>query len=276
MFGFTRFFMALLLTFLLIMTSISFSSFSMGEIRFEMEVNKRSIIVGENVEITLSLRNVGNQTVTIDYTPPLFDIICCSPDGYRYKWSDDKVFIQVFLRLTLRPGENYSTTIEWNLYRYENGEYYPPRPGTYQLYGVCIYTGQMCGPFNVTVKPVSSLRLKTDKYIYLLGENITIILENIGNRTVDIGGYPAWQILTYPEEKPVFPKIFAFLAWSLEPGQSDVFVWNQYDEFENKFVKPGTYIVKDTQGCNVFALFEIVADPPAESGACGSRPQLCR
>ena len=156
------------------------------------------------------------------------------------------------------------------------GEYYPPKPRTYQLYGIAIPVGLMCSPINVTVKSTHNLRLRTDKHVYLLGENVTIILENIGNSTVDIGGYPAWQILTYPEEKPVFPEVYALLAWNLEPGQSDVFIWNQYDEFNDRFVKPGIYIVKDTQGWNIYTIFEIVADPPAHGGACGSKPPLCR
>ena len=129
---------------------------------------------------------------------------------------------------------------------------------------------------NVTVKSAQNLRLRTDKHVYLLGENVTIILENIGNSTVDIGGYPAWQILTYPEEKPVFPEVYALLAWNLEPGQSDVFIWNQYDEFNDEFVKPGVYIVKDTQGWNTYTIFEIVANPLAHGGAHRSLLPLCK
>ena len=146
------------------------------------------------------------------------------------------------------------------------GEYYPPKPGTYQPYGIAIPVGLMCGPINVTVKSAYNLRLRTDKHVYLLGENVTIILENISNSTVYIGGYPAWQILTYPEEKPVFPKVYYLLAWNLEPGQSDVFIWNQYDEFNDRFVKPGVYIVKDMQGWNIYTIFVIVANPLAHGG----------
>jgi len=156
------------------------------------------------------------------------------------------------------------------------GEYYPPKPRTYQLYGIAIPVGLMCSPINVTVKSAQNLRLRTDKHVYLLGENVTIILENIGNSTVDIGGYPAWQILTYPEEKPVFPEVYALLAWNLEPGQSDVFIWNQYDEFNDRFVKPGIYIVKDTQGWNIYTIFEIVANPLAHGGAHRSLLPLCK
>lgn len=102
------------------------------------------------------------------------------------------------------------------------------------------------------------LVLETDKHVYVLGENVTIILQNIGNKRVEIGGYPAWQIFTYPEEEPVYPMIFAFLAWDLDPGENDTFTWNQYNQFNESFCGPGTYIVRDTQGWNLSTYFKII------------------
>ena len=101
--------------------------------------------------------------------------------------------------------------------------------------------------------------LETDKCVYTLGENVTITLTNNGSERVDIGGYPAWQIFTYPGEEPVYPAIFASLAWYLDPGENDTFVWNQYNEFNHSFVKPGAYVVRDTQGWGLSAHFEIIA-----------------
>ncbi|MEM3700975.1 MAG: hypothetical protein QXL57_08975 [Candidatus Bathyarchaeia archaeon] len=60
------------------------------------------------------------------------------------------------------------------------------------------------------------LILGTDKDVYILGENISITLKNVGEEKVSVGGYPPWQIFTYPDEEPVYPKIFAFLAWFLD------------------------------------------------------------
>ena len=122
--------------------------------------------------------------------------------------------------------------------------------------------GMLTLAFNI--QPVKAdqnaqLLLETDKDIYLLGENAAIILTNIGNETIQIGGYPAWQIYTYPEEEPVYPAIFAWLAWALEPGENDTFTWNQYNQFNDSFCGPGTYVVKDLQGWGSSAYFEIVA-----------------
>jgi parallel beta-helix repeat protein len=101
--------------------------------------------------------------------------------------------------------------------------------------------------------------LETDKDTYILGENITIVLVNIGIKNVRIGGYPAWQICTYPEEQPVYPAIFAFLAWSLNPEENDTFIWNQYNQFNETFCSSGTYVVKDTQGWGLSAYFKIIS-----------------
>jgi hypothetical protein len=113
--------------------------------------------------------------------------------------------------------------------------------------------------FNVRQVSAAQLVLKTDKRVYMLGENVTIVLKNIGAERVDVGGYPAWQILTQPEDEPVYPKIFAFLAWGLNPGDNNTFTWNQYNEFTQSAAKPGKYVVRDTQGCGLSAYFDIVA-----------------
>jgi len=101
--------------------------------------------------------------------------------------------------------------------------------------------------------------LETSKDTYILGENVTIVLTNVGIETAHIGGYPAWQIYTYPEEQLVYPAIFAFLAWSLNPGENDTFVWNQYSQFNETFCSSGTYVVKDTQELGLSTCFKMIS-----------------
>lgn len=101
------------------------------------------------------------------------------------------------------------------------------------------------------------LSLETDKRFYVLGENVTITLTNIGNETVPFGGWPPWIIYTYPEWEPVYPAIFAFLAWDLDPGESETWTWNQNNEYNGTFVDPGTYIVQE-YNYNHTAFFTIV------------------
>jgi len=100
--------------------------------------------------------------------------------------------------------------------------------------------------------------LETDKDTYVLGENVKIILKNIGAETVWIGGWPAWMIYTYPEEEPVFPAIFAFLLWELAPGENDTITWSQYNQYTHSPVGPGMYVVRDINGWGLSAYFTII------------------
>lgn len=103
------------------------------------------------------------------------------------------------------------------------------------------------------------LLLETDKHIYRLGGNVIITLTNIGSQSVEILGYPAWQIFTYPEEEPVYPQDFAYLSWRLGPGENDTFAWNQHNEFTKDPVLPRMYVVRDTQAWNLSTHIEIIA-----------------
>lgn len=105
----------------------------------------------------------------------------------------------------------------------------------------------------------SQLLLETDKDTYMISEDVTIVLTNIGVETIWIMGYPAYQIYTYPKDEPVYPNIFLTLLWSLEPGENDTFVWNQYNAFTHTPVEPGMYVIRDNQGWGLSVYFEIVA-----------------
>lgn len=100
--------------------------------------------------------------------------------------------------------------------------------------------------------------LETDQSIYFLGDQVAIILKNVGTEAVDIGGYPPWTIYAYPEMEPVYPKYYQFLAWSLEPGENDTVIWDKHNAFTQSPVDPGVYVVIDDMGRGLSAYFEIV------------------
>jgi len=102
----------------------------------EIEVDKTVIHVGESINITLALKNVEADNVTITYSPPLFDVFYYSREGC-FRWSDGKYFILLVFSITLEPGQNYSETLQWNLHQFVHGKYFPPQPGTYYLQGIC-------------------------------------------------------------------------------------------------------------------------------------------
>lgn len=89
----------------------------------------------------------------------------------------------------------------------------------------------------------TQLLLETDKDVYNLWENVTITLTNIGDDTVMFGGWPPCIIYTYPYWERVYPEAIAYLAWDLDPGESETLSWNQYNEYNDTFVGPGRYVV---------------------------------
>ncbi len=117
--------------------------------------------------------------------------------------------------------------------------------------------------WGVDVKSISfsataaQMLLDTDRDIYFLGENVTIILKNVGAETVSIGGYPAWGVYTYPEEEHVFPMYYQWLLWSLEPGENDTITWDQYNPSTQSPADPGLYVVRDGKGWGLSAFFVI-------------------
>lgn len=141
---------------LLILTSIWTLSFGVYPVRcgadflLEIAVNKTVITVGESIDITLTLKNVGENSVKITFGPPFFDVWYCTPEEC-FRWSDGRCFVHVILDLVLEPGENHTETLQWDLYRYMDGEFYPPESGTYDLFGVAIWIGTVTESISITV-----------------------------------------------------------------------------------------------------------------------------
>ena len=125
-----------------------------GSLLLEIEVSETVFVIGEEINITLTLTNIGNSTETITYAPPLMDAYYYTSDGDCVRWSDDKVFIQIVdMKLILEPGESHTDILQWNLYKFEWPEYYPPEPTTYDLNGVS-WPGLSC---SIEVRPVWNL-----------------------------------------------------------------------------------------------------------------------
>ena len=143
------------------------------DLLLEMNVNKNVVTIGEKINITLTLKNVGETNVTITYTPPLFDVYYHTPKGC-FRWSDGMYFILMELQFTLKPGENYSEPLQWDLYQFVNREYHPPKPGNYYLLGICYPTGIMTS-FSIAV---------------------TLIELPVGGYSLPIKGYTATKPLT--------------------------------------------------------------------------------
>lgn len=103
------------------------------------------------------------------------------------------------------------------------------------------------------------LQLTTNKSVYVLGEEVTITLENVGNEYREIGGWPCVIIYTSPASEPVWPWVFATLLWGLAPGESETWIWNQTIYYPRSYAEPGMYVVNDMLGLGLSAEFEITS-----------------
>lgn len=113
----------------------------------EMEVSNTTITIGEEINITLVLKNVGNTTFTQTYShapAPEFNTYYIAPSAWGFYYPlYGGIVIPVETDVTIAPGENITRRYEWDLYSqqdYPAELYYPPPPGSYKLYGWCDLT----------------------------------------------------------------------------------------------------------------------------------------
>jgi len=101
----------------------------------------------------------------------------------------------------------------------------------------------------VTANPTKRLLLRTDKSLYLRHEPVRIIVTNVGDEPVDLLNYwipgpcPDWFRILNEAEKEVYPVIHHYDIWTLYPGGTEVWVWDQKDGYGN-LVPTGTYTVE--------------------------------
>jgi hypothetical protein len=112
----------------------------------EMEVSNTTITIGEKINITLVLKNVGNTTFTRTYShapAPVFNAYYFTPSDWVFKYDPyGGIWIPWIVDVIIEPGANITTTLKWDLYKqdFSTGLRYPPPPGNYNLYGCCDLT----------------------------------------------------------------------------------------------------------------------------------------
>lgn len=112
----------------------------------EMEVSNTTITIGEEINITLVLKNVGNTTFSAtfpDGPEPQFNSYYFAPSDIVFCHPYPPLFwVPVITDVIIEPGENITRTLEWDLYKedFYTGLRYPPPPGNYNLNGWCDLT----------------------------------------------------------------------------------------------------------------------------------------
>ena len=110
-----------------------------GDLGLSATLDKVVLFAGDIIEICLTLSNNGNKNITFWIGPPFFDVYLYDPnDNLVARWTEGRAFPEHIMEIVLKPGENFSETIEWNLYSHdhETGRFIPVKPGEYGVSSV--------------------------------------------------------------------------------------------------------------------------------------------
>jgi len=99
--------------------------------------------------------------------------------------------------------------------------------------------GRMIGTIFTPYRDVA-IDVSTDKEEYGINEPITVIVTNIGETKIEIGG-PCFYIYNDIEELVWEGCMYCY--WELEPGEFETWIWNQKNMNEEQ-VPGGTYTIK--------------------------------
>ena len=81
-----------------------------------MELEKTVFNLGEDVSITISVKNIGNETITVAWgSAAMFDFDVLDANGtFVYRFTYAYLFAFVEHRVSLFPGEEFSLTRKWD------------------------------------------------------------------------------------------------------------------------------------------------------------------
>jgi hypothetical protein len=121
-----------------------------------MFIEKTVFNIGEPVNVTFALTNIGNQTVDLTRTAMNFDFIVTSGGSVVYDYFRSQAFPMWAMTVQLTPGENVTETHVWPQTYLINPSY---APGTQVSPGIYFIEGQSSPMITVgNVDPMYSLQ----------------------------------------------------------------------------------------------------------------------
>ena len=111
-------------------------------IKLTVSLNRIAFFVGEEVNVTLQLANVSNETITLPFQTPIkFDFMISDESLqtiYVYSYTIGSAAIGSYIKL--EPGEALCQTLAWNQKRLDSS-YNEEQvgPGTYFVFGKTFY-----------------------------------------------------------------------------------------------------------------------------------------
>jgi hypothetical protein len=125
-----------------------------GGLEFTMALQSDVVPVGQPVNITLTVQNIGLTTISREVSEPEFDfIVNNSYNDQVYRWSFGQIFPAIAWILHFLPGETSTMTLSWpqTCQNTSTGESVQVLPGQYDIVGFCKWFGMQAGPVLVTI-----------------------------------------------------------------------------------------------------------------------------
>jgi len=139
-----------------------------GDLELSMTVDKTVIIAGEDIDFAFILKNKGDKNTTFWIGPPFFDAYLYDlNDALVARWTEGRAFATYIEKITLKPGETFSKTIQWNLYSYnhETGGFIPVEPGQYKISGVWLGEPRIeTSKIGITVEGTGGMHADVTKF----------------------------------------------------------------------------------------------------------------
>ncbi|HME51716.1 MAG TPA: BsuPI-related putative proteinase inhibitor [Candidatus Lokiarchaeia archaeon] len=122
---------------------------------FTMSLQGTVFPVGQTVNITFTVRNVGFWTIDYTLTEPEFDfIVNNSAHDQIYRWTTGQAFPMFCTVLHLQPGEYRTSVLSWPQAWHQSvytGEGVQVPLGQYSIVGKCDTLGWQVGPLEVII-----------------------------------------------------------------------------------------------------------------------------
>jgi hypothetical protein len=138
------------------------ASYAYNGLEVTTHVDKTIIVIGEVVNITMTLRNIGNDTVSLYFgSSQTFDVILIGAN-VTAMWSDGYVFLLIVREPQLQPNQTLGEILQWNFFLHDRslGSFIPPPPGVYTILGICVANLTLSGAARLLKYAESGLRIE--------------------------------------------------------------------------------------------------------------------
>jgi hypothetical protein len=139
-------------------------SYANDGLEVTMQVDKTIISIGEAVDITMTLRNIGNDTLSLFFgSSQTFDVFLLGMN-VTARWSDGYAFLLIVREPQLQPNQTLGEILQWNFFLYNRSieSFIPPPPGVYTIFGICVGSFESLSGVARVIKGMSESGLRIE------------------------------------------------------------------------------------------------------------------